>query len=422
MAGLPFICEACVVRANIDRELIDCSSDHHLLGLERMRNIDAARYWSKGTLTATQRHVRKLHNFAETYSIPGFCRNPDISQPPVTPVVPIMWAISEYTLQTSRKTKEPITYNSARALQSSASAYYAWTALLSNPDAVYRDGDGRIRGTSHLSPTDSILATFTNRGMRRRLGTQSKPSIALQHRHIAFNQQFRANQYHGCEDGTWMKYEFAAANLAELFAWGGWLRAQECLSLSEDDIEVCLPDDHERYGLPEGVGVLLLRLLMETKSSADKQADVVLASTFASGLSPLFWLKEVVRQRRLLNLSRGKLFIHQDGSPWTSTYFKMTHLYPALRIQQLNGDAAFKFFDETPGNTLEEKLYSFHTYRRGGRTHVSKKRPGCVRAATAAETAEHGRWRVKFSGGEDMPTHYRESTIEDRIYITLMCM
>ena len=173
---------------------------------------------------------------------------------------------------------------------------------------------------------------------------------------------------------------------------------------------------------PTNVGVLLLRLLMETKSSADKQADVVLASTFASGLSPLYWFQEVLRQRRLLNIQGGKLFVHRDGTAWTSTYFKMTHLYPALRIQQLNGDAAFKFFDETPGNTLEEKLYSFHTYRRGGRTHVSKKRPGCVRAATATETAEHGRWRVKFSGGEDMPTHYRESTIEDRAYITLMCM
>ena len=148
MASLPFICEGCVVRANLDRELINCESDNHLLGLERMRNIDTARYWSKGTLTATQRHVRKLHSFAEDYSIPGFCRDPDISHPPVSPVIPIMWAVSEYTLQTSRKTKDPITYNTARALQSSASAYFAWTALLSNPDAVFKDGDGRIRGSN----------------------------------------------------------------------------------------------------------------------------------------------------------------------------------------------------------------------------------------------------------------------------------
>jgi len=387
-----------------------------------MRNIDAARYWSKGTLTGTKRQIKRLHDFASTHTIPGLCQDPDISHPPVSPVIPIMWAVSEYTLQTSRRTREKITYNTARALQSSASAYFAWSSLLAHPEAVFWDGDGRVRGSQQLSPTDSLLATFTNRGMRRRLGTQSKPSIALQHRHIVFNQQFRANQYHGCKDGTWMKYEFAAANLAELFAWGGWLRAMECLSLLEEDIDVCLPEDHGRFGLPEGVGAMLLKLLQETKSSQDKQVDVVLATTFASGLSPLFWFQEVIKQRRLLNIRSGHLFMHQDGTPWTSRYFKMTHLYPSLRIQQLNGDPAFRFFDETPGNTLEDKLYSFHTYRRGGRSHVSKKRPGCVRAATATETTEHGRWRVRFSGGEDMPTHYREATIEDRVYITLMCM
>jgi hypothetical protein len=39
-----------------------------------------------------------------------------------------------------------------------------------------------------------------------------------------------------------------------------------------------------------------------------------------------------------------------------------------------------------------------------------------------AETVEHGCWRTKGSPTGDMPTHYHEWTLEDRIYITLLCM
>jgi hypothetical protein len=46
---------------------------------------------------------------------------------------------------------------------------------------------------------------------------------------------------------------------------------------------------------------------------------------------------------------------------------------------------------------------------------------GCIRAATVAETLEHGIWRA-IRSSEDMPNRYREWTIEDRLYITILCM
>jgi hypothetical protein len=73
------------------------------------------------------------------------------------------------------------------------------------------------------------------------------------------------------------------------------------------------------------------------------------------------------------------------------------------------------------GDGLEDTYFSFHTYRVGGRSHVSRKIKGCIRAATAADTVEHGRWHATRSS-EVVPTRYREWTIEDCIYITRLCM
>ena len=71
---------------------------------------------------------------------------------------------------------------------------------------------------------------------------------------------------------------------------------------------------------------------------------------------------------------------------------------------------------------IPKKFFSLHSFRRGGRTHVSKKRPGCIRKATPLEVTDHGRWRRRFETNTDMSLHYQESTFEDRLCITLLCM
>jgi hypothetical protein len=78
-------------------------------------------------------------------------------------------------------------------------------------------------------------------------------------------------------------------------------------------------------------------------------------------------------------------------------------------------------FDGSPGNSIPERFWSFHCYRRGARTHVSRSRSTNVRGATKAETMEHARWRVS-RGSMDMPTAYLEWSFEDRILLTLLCM
>ena len=151
-------------------------------------------------------------------------------------------------------------------------------------------------------------------------------------------------------------------------------------------------------------------------------ADVVLASTFASGLSPLAAWSQFLACCRELGWTTGPLFRLSDGTRWSSQYFRVFHLYPLLRLQRAAGDPALTPFDDTPGNSIEHKFYSFHTYRRGGRSQASRKRPNNLRKATNAETIEHGRWRSRGGPTSDMPTHYREWTVEDKLYITLCCM
>jgi hypothetical protein len=118
----------------------------------------------------------------------------------------------------------------------------------------------------------------------------------------------------------------------------------------------------------------------------------------------------------------GPLFRHSNGQRWTSSYFKSTRMYPLLHIQRNRADPSLAPYDGAPGNSIEVKFSSFWMYRRGGRSQVTMRRAGCVRAASKAEIAEHGRWRTQNRGYEVMSEHYNESTLEDCIYITLLRM
>ena len=293
--------------------------------------------------------------------------------------------------------------------------------MLEYPSLTYQGPDCRLLGNPWLSPTDCLLATLTHRGMKKRLGIASTPSIALQHRHIEWNLRHRQTLFLGSTD-PYLRYLLSAANLVELLGWGGWLRASEVFSLNHGDVSCCLPTDGDRFGLPAGIGAVFLRLLAMTKSSPYMTADVVLASTFASGLSPLSAWLQFMACCQDLGWTTGPLFRLSDGTRWSSHYFRIFHLYPLLRLQRALGDPALTPFDDSPGNSIEHKFYSFHTYRRGGRSQASRKRDNNLRKATNAETIEHGRWRSRGGPTSDMPTHYREWTVEDKIYITLCCM
>jgi hypothetical protein len=86
-------------------------------------------------------------------------------------------------------------------------------------------------------------------------------------------------------------------------------------------------------------------------------------------------------------------------------FLPVIHVYPLLYIQRNRSDLSLA-----------------PMYRRGGRSQVTTRRAGCVRAASKAEIAELGRWRTQNRGYESMVEHYNKITLEDRIYITLLCM
>jgi hypothetical protein len=84
------------------------------------------------------------------------------------------------------------------------------------------------------------------------------------------------------------------------------------------------------------------------------------------------------------------------------------------------GDPFLQAFTSEPGNRIEDKYYSFGTYRRGGRSASTKRNNG-LQQATADEVYEHGRWTRRISK-ENMPTRYNEYSLADRVNITLLCM
>jgi hypothetical protein len=172
---------------------------------------------------------------------------------------------------------------------------------------------------------------------------------------------------------------------------------------------------------PIGVGAVILTLGPDTKSPSSKRADVPFADTFAPGISPHYWYLQLMKCKEKLGWLGGPLFCHANGQRWTSSYLKSTPVCPLLHIQRNRDDPSLAPYDGAPGNSIDAKFYSFGMHRQGGRSHVTMRGAGCVRASTKSELTEHGRRRNQNRGYESTTEHYNESTLED-IYITLLCM
>ena len=183
------------------------------------------------------------------------------------------------------------------------------------------------------------------------------------------------------------------------------------------------PHQHGRHNLPPGVGALLLRLLLSTKSSRDKQEDMVIAWKTSGGLCLGYWLTKLFQIMRTIKWFDPKSYIFRDAknTPWNSYTFRHKHLYPFL-IQQLHAkDVLLRHLPITSDKDINHLFYSLHSYRRGAESHCLRKKIGCQRAAYPHEKTQHGRWRIKNMGKEDMPTHYTDASVEDRVYLTLLC-
>ena len=425
---LPFICELCTTRTHLQRELDpNCQQDALLLMLERMRMIDTAHAWDHKTVQNMCNTLKGVDQFFQNFSLPPIHRQLDLSplkHPPLDIAIPLFWSMEHYTTAPSTRSRGfAPSWNSGRVQRSAISLYSAWWAAFCSPSTFYKDKEKRLLSNSNLGPSENILSHMTAKGMAARLGAESKPSQALNQRHILYNQHARSQTLKASNLTRLEQYEYVAAQCAELILWLGWLRSTEVFSLRIQDIELTPPSNHDKYNLPPGVGVVLLRLLPTTKTNRDKQADMVIAWETSGGLKIGHWITKLLTIMRSLSwcTSDSYLFRSRTNTHWTSYYFRSRHLYPYLHKQLQAKDPHLKHLPLTSSTTIENLFYSLHSYRQGSQSHCLCKRLGYIRAAYPYERSEHGWWRVRNQGKEDMPTHYTEATVEDRVYLTLLC-
>lgn len=424
MLSFPFVCELCNVRCTLDRGLRRTRSDQTLLSFERMRMIDMAHSWASSTLKKTHQMLTHLRTYHRTYGLSDnwLCVNPE--RPASGPSVKLCWSLEEYTTRPStRKNQAFVGFPGARGLRSAAYAAYSWQCVFQTDQRIHRSTVDRTVEGDFLGggPASHILTQLTIAGMKRRLGTESSPSMPIHHKHVLWNVAYRRALIADPTTPPYTRLALVLATVAELFLWLSWVRGCELFGLRWSDVELILPGDAARRGLPPNTGALLLRLLDSTKSDPTKQADVVIAYATAGGHEPGRWfrtLRSLVRPTDLSEL----IFRHPTGGVWDSRSFRLAHVYPLLQLQRLGGDPYLSAFTGTPGNTICDKLWSLHMYRRGGNTQTRRHRPPCIRKATREERDEHGRWRRRHTGSEPMQLHYDAPPLEDRVYITLLCM
>jgi hypothetical protein len=413
-----FICEACQVRAILDRELRISPEDIHLLRLERMRLLDTMNRLSEGSMKTYKYPIRRLQGFEVQYGV-SILRPTEILRPSTSSCIPLMWAQLDHTLHPGKQEGSTVKYSSSRADRSAASAYFQWDLAMSRPEQAMTAGKGETCWvTEHVLPTEEMAYTHFSTGLKRRMGDVAVKSHALRLAHIQhLERQFEA-QFQGAYTSS-QRHTAAAAGAANLLFWLGWLRSMEGFALKVEDITITLPNQGPTKGLPVGVGVIEIRLLPETKTNSATIADVIVAYTCWSGFSMGKWLQRLLT----FHPTDGVHLFSTPGQPrWTSHYFRSRHVWPHLELLRAQGDPSMAVFSDLPGQRVADRIWAMHSYRRGANTFVQHFLLQVQsRAATTAEIYEHGRWRLQQKK-EDMSVHYRGWDVEQRICITQLCM
>jgi hypothetical protein len=389
-----------------------------------MRLIDLANCWTHGTLKTYSGRISTIRKFERVFSL-RVLATPSMVRPPTHEAIPLMWLQEQYSLRKSSRQIDPskvetISHGTVRQFRSAAAQHLAWRQVVTDPAGAYYDRQKRLIG-GPIRHTDAASNTMFATGMSARLGTKTQPSVALLDRHIrSLDQDLRLKYL--ASTNTAQKRLYARAGLANLNLWLGWLRSGELFDSRWTAFTVVEPGNGPSVDLPVNVGAILQNL-GATKTDRSQAADVIMAYATLSGYELGWWfteLRNLVDPNAPLLADYRRLFGHDDGTPWTSRYFRETFLYPSLYAQRAAGDPFLLAFDGTPGNRIDEKFWSLHCYRRGARSHVSRSQ-GKFRKATKTQVYEHARWRRRRSS-EDIDIMYREWTLRDRIKITLYSM
>jgi hypothetical protein len=435
-----FICECCTVRAVLGRELTWHPRHRALMLLERMRVLDMVHQWAPGTITQYKSKIMMIRTFETNFCCPVLRSPMGLRGPPAGDHIPLMWTQQFYSMQRrqwSRSTalghdNERVAYGTVRTMRSAASLYHTWLSMVEQPGRSIREhGSSRPIQVDGCIPTDTLEYSMMSTGMSRRLGENSTPAMPLLARQISWMDDYLDGQYRkALALHPELARELAMAGCCNLLAWLAWLRGGETFGVTWADLMVIKPGDGATQDLPAHVGAILIKLLQQTKTCRSSVADVAVAFCTSSGLSLGKWLTRIRASVSHTGIADDPaewaadtrtIFCHPDGRPWDSTYYRQTFLLPLLQLQRLDGDPYLQSYDGSPGHTLAEAFYSMHCYRRGARTHVSHKHPGCIRRATIEEINEHGRWRRRRAS-ESMAEQYRQWPLRERLAITLLCM
>jgi hypothetical protein len=413
-----FICEGCTVRAMVDRELHG-KEDFVLLVLERMRLIDVAHRWAPRTHEKYQQKLTYLRSFQDRF--PGLCilRTDNIKRPPTSVDIPLMWAEEAYSLRPGREDDANVKFGTIRTLRSAMSHFESINALHAGRPMFLDQQNRLIHQDCRI--TDGAAHSFFTTGLGARVGTETKPAIALLMRHVQAMDKYYLSQYRKATNPASQR-KWALAGLLNVVFWLGWLRSQETFQLKWTSVTVVDPKDGPTVDLPPNVGVCFLDLGPSTKTSRGVNAKVVISYQSLSGLSCGRWFKRAFAASGGSDMANDHryIFTHASGKLWSSRYYRHHFLYPSLERLRQEGDPFLRAFSDTPGNSIPEKFWSMHTYRRGARTHATKGSKKDSRRANIHQVYEHGRWRRRRAG-EAIDKQYDEWTIQDRVQITLFC-
>jgi hypothetical protein len=275
--------------------------------------------------------------------------------PPHSEAIKLMWAQERYSLfpsewrQRNSPLAESVKFGSIRGVRSAASHFWIWDLLLTHPERLtfgYKDRPTLVKG---CSPAKEISYTYFTDGMRRRIGDNPCPSAVLLLEHIVWIDRFYSREFAAAiRDDAHIEACWAA--ICHATSYLGWLRALETFGLCWKDVLRVEPFEGPTVGLPTGIGVILAKLLSQTKSNQVATADVVMAYTSASNISLGRWFNRLEALRPPLEcLPAAFIMAHCDGRAWTSHYYRYIHFYPVLGLMRSLGDPYLKKYDETKG-------------------------------------------------------------------------
>lgn len=395
--------------------------------LERARMIDAANHLAPSTWKQYTGSFRRFARFEARYPGVHILRQTDFHHPSDSPAIPAAWSQQQHALEAPRgrhpNSDDRVTYDTSRKSRSALSAWYRADMAIAYPEqATQSDRGNRTVVVERCLPSDELSYTMMSQGMSKRLGSNSRPPVALTARQVTWQDQLCHRRYRDAPNDL-ARLDIATAATTNVLDWLSWLRGGELFGLEWEDVTIVGPADGPTLGLDLGIGAIALQLLPETKTNRTSRADQYISYCSASGLSCGYWLEELLALHiRIFGQASGPVFQHVSGDRWSSTFFRHNYLYPWLEQQRQAGDPMLQHFDpNSEKDNIPARFYSMGSYRRGGRSHVTKKRPGCIRKATPLEIYEHGRWAIT-PGTEAAPIHYNEPSVPDKLDITLLCM